>query len=317
MLSSITSSVPDAMARRLIQVSLLLCAGPPGVLSVYYGKSLGDIKQFAHGFTGTVYVANDTSVVITGLNYDGKGPAAFFWASYTTALDNKADQLLDEYGSDKVLKPYKNAKVRLTLTKQITEYKSFGIYCKKFGADFGNVQIPAGYELPKEQSLGPLAAKQHNTKAAEVVLKDSETMLLKQFEFDATTCAGSAFFVAAPSANPQPDQLTHLMYDNGKTTKLERYDKVDVTITLPDGKSWNDFQWFSVYCLDSKQSYADIAIDKTLAEKLPLPASTMVMHGPSANTPNAGFTMGPLSVITLFSLSVAIATTAVTTLQCL
>ncbi|KAL1435317.1 hypothetical protein MTO96_011229 [Rhipicephalus appendiculatus] len=308
MLSSITSSVPDAMARRLIQVSLLLCAGPPGVLSVYYGKSLGDIKQFAHGFTGTVYVANDTSVVITGLNYDGKGPAAFFWASYTTALDNKADKLLDEYGSDKVLKPYKNAKVRLTLTKKITEYKSFGIYCKKFGADFGNVQIPAGYELPKEQSLGPLAAKQHNTKAAEVVLKDSETILLKQFEFDATTCAGCERRVQnlyshkflqrpsswrPPSANPQPDQLTHLTYDNGKTTKLGRYDKVDVTITLPDGKSWNDFQWFSVYCLDSKQSYADIAVDKALAEKLPLPASRMAMHAPSANTPNAGFHDGP------------------------
>ncbi|KAL3220299.1 hypothetical protein MRX96_029981 [Rhipicephalus microplus] len=276
------------MARQLIQVSLLLCAAPRVALSVYYGKSLGDIKTFAHGFTGTVYVANDTSIVISGLNYDGKGPAAHFWASHTTALDNKGDQLLDEYGSVKVLKSYKSAKVRLTLAKKITDYKSFGIYCKQFGADFGNVQIPAGYELPKEQSLGPLAAKQHNTKAAEVVLKDSETMLLKQFEFDATTCIGSAFFVAAPSANPRPDQLTHLAYDHGKTTKLGRYDKTDVTITLPHGKSWNDFQWFSVYCLDSKQSYADIAVDKALAKKLPLPASAMAMHGPPANDPNAG-----------------------------
>ncbi|KAH6925732.1 hypothetical protein HPB50_008994 [Hyalomma asiaticum] len=256
MFPSLASTVPYGAARRLTPVIILLCAAPQGVLSVYYGKSLGAIKTFAHGFTGTVYAANDTSIVITGLNYDGKGPAAYFWAGFNVGLDNKADQLLDENGSDKVLKAYQNAVVRLTLGKKITDYKSLGIYCKQFGA-------------------------------AEVVLKDSETMMLKEFEYDATKCAGSAFFVAAPTDNPQPDKMTRLMYDNGKTTKLEGYSKKDVVVTLPEGHSWNEFKWFSVYCVDSKQSYADITIDTALAEKLPLQPSRLLSHPSTDKSPNS------------------------------
>nr|XP_054928749.1 protein Skeletor, isoforms B/C-like isoform X2 [Dermacentor andersoni] len=316
MLPSLTSAMPHTVARWLLLLSLLLCTNPQGVSSVYYGKTIGPVKTNAHSFTGTVYAANDTSVVITGLNYDGKGPAAYFWAGFNTDLDNNADKLLDEHGSDKVLKAYTNAEVRLTLPKKITAYKSLGIYCKQFGADFGNVKIPDSYELPNEQSLGKLSPKQHNTMAAEVILKDSSTMLLKQFEYDDTKCSGSAFFVSAPSDNPPPDQLTRLPYDNGKTTKLERYDRKDVIITLPDSQSWNDFKWFSVYCIDAKQSYADIAIDPVLSEKVPLHVSRLASHASPDNSPNAGSTLGPLSVLSVFSLGVATVVAAIATSEC-
>ncbi|KAL1473684.1 hypothetical protein MTO96_038516 [Rhipicephalus appendiculatus] len=205
--------------------------------------------------------------------------AAYFWGGFNTDLDNNGEQLPDEHGSMNVLKAYQNAEVQLRLPKKITDYKSIGMYCKKFAADFGNVKIPAGYELPREQSLGRLNPRQHNTMASEVILRDSATMTLKQFDYMGN-CPGSAYFVAATTPNPQPDQLVRLMYDDGKMGKLERYDRKDVTVMLPTGHHWNEYRWFSVYCMDTRQSYADLSIDPSITEKLPL-------YDPSSSGPHS------------------------------
>ncbi|XP_065291786.1 protein Skeletor, isoforms B/C-like isoform X2 [Dermacentor albipictus] len=296
-------SVHSTLALRLAHAFLVMCIIPKGTLAVYHGKLIGSITTYYHNFRGTVYAATAKSVVITDLNYDGGGPAAHFWAGSNVGLDNYGDQLLDEEMSTKVLKPYKNATVFLRLPRKITEYKSLGIYCELFG-------IPVDYELPKEQSLGTLTAKQHNTMAAEVILKDSATILLKGFEYSAA-CPGSAFFVAGLTASTQPDQLTRLINDNGKTSKLGRYDKKDVTARLPLGRHWNEFKWFSVYCVDAKQSYAEIAINQAVAEKLPLHDPKTVVPMPSTeSTDNEGATFAPFSalwVFTLISVSLAAA----------
>ncbi|XP_049527460.1 protein Skeletor, isoforms B/C-like [Dermacentor silvarum] len=286
----------------IIHKTRLHCFFLAGTSAVYHGKLIGSVTTYYHNFRGTVYAAAAKSVVITDLNYDGGGPAAHFWAGSNSGLDPNGDQLLDEEMSTKVLKPYKNATVFLRLPRKITEYKSLGIYCELFGADFGNVQIPAGYELPKEQSLGKLSAKQHNTMAAEVILKDSATILLKGFEYSAA-CPGSAYFVAGRTANAQPDQLTRLIYDNGKTSKLGSYNKKDITAILPIGRHWNEFKWFSVYCVDAKQSYAEIAINQAVAEKLPLHDPKAIMPLPSIeSTDNAGAPFAPFSALCVFTL---------------
>lgn len=288
-------------------LTLILVAfiAPQGISAAYYGKSIGPVKTYAHSFSGDVYAASDRSIVIRNLNYDGQGPAAYFWGGFNSELDNNGEQLPDEHGTMNVLKGYQNAQVLLKLPKKITDYKSIGIYCKKFSADFGNVKIPAGYELPMEQSLGRLNSRQHNTMASEVILKDSATMMLRQFEYTGS-CPGSAYFVAGPSANVQPDQLTRLMYDDGKMDKLERYDKKDVTVMLPTGHHWNEYRWFSVYCMDTKQSYADVGIDQALAEKLPL-------HDPSSSGPHSasGSVYDPLSALSTFGMSLAVLLAAI------
>ncbi|KAK8768509.1 hypothetical protein V5799_015026 [Amblyomma americanum] len=217
-----------------------------GIAGAYYGKLIGPVKTNAHGFSGTVYAATENSVIITDLNYDGEGPEAFFWVGTGQEPDSKGHQIADENGSMQVLKAYKNARVLLTLPKKITDYQYLGIYCRKFGANFGHVTIPSGFELPKEQSLGRLETKAHGAEAAEVVLKDSATIELKQFKYDGQGPAG--FFVVAPTVNARPQELTKLLDENGKDTKLGRYDRKDVTLRLPDGHHWNEYRWFSHGC---------------------------------------------------------------------
>ncbi|KAK8762016.1 hypothetical protein V5799_026715, partial [Amblyomma americanum] len=87
--------------------------------------------------------------------------------------------------STKILKAYRKAQVHLRLPKKITEYRTFGIYCKKFQSEFGNVQIPADFVLPTEQSLGKLSSNHSGAMADEVVLRNSGIMLLKGFHYDA------------------------------------------------------------------------------------------------------------------------------------
>ncbi|XP_037574022.1 protein Skeletor, isoforms B/C-like [Dermacentor silvarum] len=251
---------------------LLLCAVvPQGIAGAYYGKLIGPIKTNAHGFTGNVYAANDNSVIITDLNYDGEGPEAFFWAGTGKEPDDKGQQVPDENGSVAVLKAYKNARVLLTLPKKITDYQYLGIYCRKFGANFGHVSIPSGFELPREQSLGQLTTKAHEAHAAEVVLKDSATVELKQFKYDGQGPA--AFFVVAPSVNARQADMVKLLDETGKDSKLGAYGGKDIVLKLPDGHHWNEFRWFSVYCFQASASFADVAID--VAEKLPV-------HNPSS-----------------------------------
>nr|XP_037274844.1 protein Skeletor, isoforms B/C-like [Rhipicephalus microplus] len=284
---------------------LVACITPHGISAAYYGKALGPVIMKAHGFSGDVYAASENSIVIRNLNYDGNGPAAYFWGGFNSDLDNNGEQLPDENGSMNVLKGYQNAEVHLRLPKKITDYKSIGIYCKKFAADFGNVKIPAGYELPREESLGRLNPRQHNTMASEVILKDSATVMLRQFDYMGN-CPGSAYFVAAPTPNPQPEQLTRLTCDDGKMSKLERYDKKDVTAMLPTGRHWNEYRWFSVYCMDTKQSYADLSIDPSITEKLPL-------YDPSSSGHHSasGSMYDPLSALSTFGMSLVVLLAAV------
>ncbi|XP_075533298.1 protein Skeletor, isoforms B/C-like [Dermacentor variabilis] len=269
------------MAAAAAAAGLLLCAAavvPQGIAGAYFGKLIGPIKTNAHGFTGNVYAANDYNVIITDLNYDGKGPEAFFWAGTGKEPDDKGHQIPDENGSSAVLKAYKNARVLLTLPKKITDYQYLGIYCRKFGANFGHVSIPSGFELPREQSLGPLATKAHEAQATQVFLKDSATMELKQFKYDGQGPA--AFFVVAPSVNARQADMVKLLDENGKDSKLGWYGGKDVVLKLPDGRHWNEFRWFSVYCFQASLSFADIAIDA--AEELPVHNPSSVAAGSTA-----------------------------------
>ncbi|KAH7942468.1 hypothetical protein HPB49_024508 [Dermacentor silvarum] len=193
--SSSASRPRSSMACRLIAVILLVFVDPRGVAAAYYGVTIGPIKMLAHGFTGNVFAASEKSIYITDMNYDGKGPAAFF--------------------------------------------------------------------------------------------------------------------VAAPDATTPPDKMTKLEYDSGKTTKLDRYTKKDVTVTLPADHHWNEFGWFSVYCMDTKESHADIAITKTLAESLPVHiAAPPPKPADAPKDPTSKDDAGTLSALSVLTLSVGALVTA-------
>jgi len=44
-----------------------------------YGRLIGELKEYAHGIKGTVYVVDETTLFVRGFAYDGTAPDAFFW----------------------------------------------------------------------------------------------------------------------------------------------------------------------------------------------------------------------------------------------
>lgn len=310
------------MASRLIAAILLVLTETQGIAAAYYGPSIGQIQTIQHGVKGKVFAASDKNIYMTELHYDGKGPAAHFWAGKFATLNMSGDELPDEKGSDKKLPEYTNAIVYLTLPHEITHYKAFGIFCKQAAVDFGHAELPPNFKPPKEQSLGKLTAKVGTATAADVILKDSATMQLSQFEYDAS-CAGSSFFMAAPDKTTPADKMTKLQY-SGKTDKLDRFAKQDVMLMLPAGHHWNEFKWFSVYCVDTKASHAELDIDMAKSEMVPVhmasttgPGGQGPPPGPDDKTKDGGKgDAGPLSTMSLLTLIVAAVTTALMFRQC-
>lgn len=316
------------MARRLVAALLLAFIDLQGVTAAYYGPHIGDIVPIAHGVSGKVYAATEKSIFITEMNYDGKGPAARFLAGTAEKVNGTGDMLPDEKGSTDFLKRYSGAVVYLTLPRKITDYKSIGVYCTKASADFGHVKVPDTFVLPKEQSLGKLNTKQGKVGADDVTLKDNGTMVLKQFEYDAG-CQGSAFFMAGAMKNAKAADMTKLLY-KGKTDKLDKITKTDVTLSLPAGHDWIDFTWFSVYCVDSTRSLAEVDIDKKKAGAVPVlvkavipgpnpgPADGPTPHKPADDNKKTGGkgNAGSLSVLSLLTLTIAAVMTALIARQC-
>lgn len=304
------------MVRGFPVVTLMLGVAVQGATGEYHGKKIGPLTTIQHGVAGNVYAAQEDGIRVTQFRYDGRGPDAYFWAGTQDELYLTGDQLLDENGSTKVLGSYKDDIVYVKLYKKVSEYRSFGVFCKKFEADFGHVNIPVAFKPPKEQSLGKLIAKQPNTQAADVIMKDSATILLKEFEYDGS-CTDAAFFVAIPSVNSKPEDMVHLTYDNGKKMPLERFDKLDVNVSLPEGQHWNEFQSFAVYCVKKKEILANATISKALAESVPMHNPKFGVKKPESTGKGVGSKPGPLSPLSVLSSSMAALVTTVAIRHCL
>ncbi|KAL1435184.1 hypothetical protein MTO96_011108 [Rhipicephalus appendiculatus] len=162
----------------------------------------------------------------------------------------------------------------------------------------------ADFKPPMEQSLGKLISKQPNTMASEVVLKTSAAATLKQFEYDGG-CPNATFFVAVPSTSSTPEEMVHLSHGPNMTAPLDRIIRVDMDVSLPEGHNWNDFVSLAVYCVQKKEVLAEVAINKTVAESVPLYNPQKYIKKAEDTGKDKGSTPGPLSALSLVSSSVA------------
>lgn len=294
-----------------LYAALLLCLVPQGILAEYYGKFIGNIKTNAHDFKGKVYAVSENQVYIAEMSYDGQGPAAYFWAGKGAEPDNQGSAVPDEDNSSKVLQRYDNSLVLLRLPKKITEYDYLGIYCKKFAANFGHVLF-RNVQLPMEQRLEPMATKKNGVKANEVILKDSATIELRDFEYDGQ--GGDVYFAVGANRDDSKDRLTKLADENGRNSRLGAYQPArTITLRLPEGHHWNEYKWFTVYNFDgSGESYGDVYVDTSVAEKLPVHAPMSKVSkrnvqggGDSGMGGSAG--MSPVTVMSLLGLTCLVA----------
>ncbi|XP_077547630.1 protein Skeletor, isoforms B/C-like [Haemaphysalis longicornis] len=201
---------------------------------------------------------------------------AYFWIGKGSQGPDQTsgNMTTDEEGSFESLKAYTNSRVLLTLPMKITEYDYIGIFCVTLNQSFGEVFIPTGFELPVEQKLDHIVGHLHDVKADEVWLKDSATIELKQFHYDGKGL--DVRFAVGPSKNTPRDELTKLPDENGRNTMLGNYSGKNLSLKLPDGKHWADYQWFTVLSFQSSVSFAGLEIKPEKSQNLPV-------HNPSSD----------------------------------
>ncbi|CAL8103499.1 unnamed protein product [Orchesella dallaii] len=125
------------------------------------GTKIGSLYQCAHDLRGEVFVKNDREILIRGLNYDGKGPAAWFHGQklnstgvYTSDKDNFMTLPYPGDSCDR-LKPgkaYKDEDVTLILPVSIKQFETIGVFCYQYCHNFGHIRIPKDLNVPAAPS---------------------------------------------------------------------------------------------------------------------------------------------------------------------
>lgn len=281
----------------------LLCSTGADMSAYYDGIapaediSLGSIVGRAHDVSGEVYVLSDRVLEVRNFAYDGTAPDAFFWADSNAVPSGAGFILLDaaptnSCGSTKLGASDGTVTYRLefpegTSIQDITG-GSISVWCKEFGANFGELVIPAAVEgvlatadgpelecsegaaMPAYDEstavkieLGGIIGLTHDV-AGEVFVLSDRVLEVRNFAYDGT--APDAFFWA--DANAIPSDEGFILSDAAPanscgSTKLGASDgTVTYRLEFPEGSSIQDITGgsISVWCRDFGVNFGHLVI---------------------------------------------------------
>ncbi|KAJ6639397.1 Protein Skeletor, isoforms B/C [Pseudolycoriella hygida] len=213
----------------------------------YYGTKIGPLSQLHHGVSGDVYAVDSRTIFLKNFNYDGEGPAAYFYVSTgrRPSLEG-AVRVRDERGNTGVLKRYRNRDVTLSLPegKTLRDVKWFFLWCDDFSVNFGDIAIPKTLNFPRPQKIGALKGV-HEVLSDNIVIVDAQTLLVPNFSYDGE--APDAKFWVGRGSKPSPNG-SRIPDENGRESPLVKYDKKTIVLTLPGDLTVFDIGHFGVWC---------------------------------------------------------------------
>jgi len=120
----------------------------------------------------------------------------------------------------------------------------------------------------EEKFIGKFTNYHHGI-AGDVYAVDEQTLRIEGFEYDGA--GPDAFFWAGTQGStpgnvgiilPHPFDGTFYDYEDRSAPILEgRFDKVDLTLTLPPGTKVSDLKWLSVWCRAYSVNFGDLVAD--------------------------------------------------------
>ncbi|XP_041786217.1 protein Skeletor, isoforms B/C isoform X1 [Anopheles merus] len=248
--SGSTSSVRQR-SRVIVSVAsmILICflADQTSALQGYYGTKIGDLSELHHGVSGSVYAVDARTLFLKNFNYDGEGPAAYFYVGNTRAPNNKgAHRLRDERGRAGVLRRYRNEDITLSLPegKTLRDIRWFSVWCDDFSVNFGDVQIRNDLDFPRPTKIAGLSGV-HDVSSDNIVIVDAQTLLVPNFSYDGEAPDAKFWVGRGPAPTSQGIRIPD---ENGKETPLRRYDKKTIVLTLPGDLTVFDIGHFGVWC---------------------------------------------------------------------
>uniref|UniRef100_A0A336L5B8 CSON003493 protein n=1 Tax=Culicoides sonorensis TaxID=179676 RepID=A0A336L5B8_CULSO len=228
----------------------------------YYGTRIGPLSQLHHKVSGEVFAVDSRTLFIKNFNYDGEGPAAYFYVGNTRAPSNEgAWRLRDERGNAGVIKRYRNKDITLSLPegKTLRDITWFSVWCDEFAVNFGDVKIPKNLDFPRPQKIAGLKGI-HGVTSDPIVLVDAQTLLIPNFSYDGE--APDAKFWTGHGSKPSPQGI-RIPDENGKIDPLRKYDKKTIVLTLPGDVTVFDVGHFGVWCEAFTVDFAHVKIPES------------------------------------------------------
>ncbi|XP_039275377.1 uncharacterized protein LOC111044628 isoform X6 [Nilaparvata lugens] len=237
-------------------------SGVNGAVVEYYGKPLGPLSSFHHAVSGNVFAVDARTIHIRDFNYDGEGPAAYFYAGNSKAPGSSGFRIADERGQLNPLKKYRKRHVTITLPegKTLHHIKWLSIWCEEFAVNFGDVKIPKNLDVPKPQKLAGLSGV-HSVSSDPIVVVDAQTLLVPSFSYDGE--APDAKFWVGRGNKPSPAGV-RVPDENGKEVPLRRYSRKTLVLTLPGDLTVFDIGHFGVWCEAFTVDFGHIQIGRSL-----------------------------------------------------
>lgn len=248
---------------------------------IYQGKPLGKLNSYHHQVAGEVFAVDEFTFLIKNFIYDGNGPDTFFWVGSSTRPGPQGFIIPNEKGRTNVLLPYLNKDFTLKLPdgKKITDIKWLSIYDLTIQENFGDISIEEGFEPPSSQQLTELSRRAHRVSSLSVVIVDSKTISLPEFNYDGLG-EDTYFWVGV---GPQPSVKGFKVPDEkGYITPLRSYRDENVLLRLPGDLTVFDIDWFSVFNVATGENFGSIIIP----DNLNVPPSLLKILPHTSTLPN-------------------------------
>ncbi|XP_077523265.1 uncharacterized protein LOC144134178 [Amblyomma americanum] len=183
------------------------------------------------------------------------------------------------------LRKYTSERVILKPSKPIKEYKYFSVYSKEEKTIYGVVKIE-NFNPPAKMDLGEFKKPNHDVKSERNTLLDSKRIQIKGFNIDGQ--APATFFSVGTGkilkknaikielgsgcicSRVLCDDVREIHVTVSVRRELHELHGVDFELSLPEGKTWDQYNWFSAYCYNAEADLGHLELPSADAMTVPV-----------------------------------------------
>ncbi|XP_033633093.1 protein Skeletor, isoforms B/C-like [Asterias rubens] len=259
-------------------VKILLLSGIFCTAGASYGKVIGQFKLTSHGVSGTVYAANNVTIVISNFTFDGSSNVVILIGKTQVPASDGTEVPIVRLGRAMPgLGDYDNDLLVLTVPgyEPISAYRYIAVWNRQDqGESFGVVSIPESFVPPAPYSLGVLTGTAHDFYSSNVIILDAKTVRFVGLSYDGQ---GPATFFWAGNTTVPDENGTRLIWKDTASQQVERSFQLElIDVTLPVGMTVTNITHISMWCEKAVMSFGHILIPEDIASKNVPPATEMI-----------------------------------------
>ncbi|XP_050027129.1 protein Skeletor, isoforms B/C-like [Dermacentor andersoni] len=170
----------------------------------------------------------------------------------------------DEEQRLNLLRPHRSGPLRHRVARDVTGLIR-GVRWSPVGGRSARSPLPAPKTVTKAAApltLPALTKRAHNVGSGPIVLKSKKKIFIPKFTYDGA--GPDVYFLVGKGAKVTHKGATKIPTPTGETKIKKGYTGQDVTLTLPGSLTFNDVDWFAVYCITYEENFGDVRIPKNL-----------------------------------------------------